>query len=73
MYIDALLYPPEIKIKPWYQKKRTIIELSILIILCYAGIIIGLVFGTRPTLPPESNVHHQSYIKIQHFFFFHSM
>ena len=70
MYIDALLYPPEIKIKPWYQKKRTIIELSILIILCYAGIIIGLVFGTRPTLPPESNVHHQSYIKIQHFFSF---
>jgi hypothetical protein len=54
LFLGALLYAPE-KIKvPWYKNKRTIGELSLLICLCIAGIIIGAVLGSRRSPPPPS-------------------
>ncbi len=54
MSLGALLYPPEQKKVPWYKKKRTIGELSLLVSLCLAGIIVGAVVGTRRSPPPPS-------------------
>jgi hypothetical protein len=52
--LGALLYPLEKKKVPWYESKRTISEFILLIILCLAGIIVGLVLGTRGYPPPSS-------------------
>jgi len=52
--LGALLYPLEKKKVPWYKSKRTISEFILLIILCLAGIIVGLVLGTRGYPPPSS-------------------
>jgi hypothetical protein len=54
LFVGALLYPPEKKNKPWYKKKRTIAELSLLFVLCLAGISIGAVLGTRRPPPSPS-------------------
>jgi hypothetical protein len=53
LVLGALLYPPEKKKVPWYEKKRTIGELTLLICLCIAGIIVGTVLGTRHYHPPS--------------------
>ncbi len=57
LYLGALLYTPEKKKVPWYKKKRSIGELSLLISLCLAGIIVGAVLSTRRSPPPPSMYH----------------
>jgi hypothetical protein len=54
LFLGALLYPLEKKEVPWYKKRRTIGELTLLISLCIAGIIVGAVLGTRKPPPPPS-------------------
>ena len=59
--LGAPLYPPEYEKVPWYKKPRTIVEVSILVAVCIAGIIVGAVLGSRRSPPPPSKLSNYSF------------
>ncbi|CAF1358518.1 unnamed protein product [Adineta ricciae] len=66
----AMLYPPEKKKLPWYKKKRTMVELGLLIVACIAGIIVGAVLGSRRSPPPPICRPRPSIVRSDYFWSF---
>ena len=47
LFLGAQLYPPDHLFLPWYKRRRTIIALAVMLLVCCLAIIFGTVFGLK--------------------------